>query len=403
MYVKPTDEITFSDVAAFIQEKNRENIILDYKGDWPRNLAKVIAAMANTQGGLIFIGVTEENNSGRPEDVVGVDLGRGEDQLRQRVISTAFQGIYPPVMPEVGACLLDSDPSRAVVIIRVVPSDRTPHAVDNRTKIYVRVDSQTVPYERLAALNELEWLWDRRRLAIENRDALVEAAMERAAWMLEPPVDIDEPSVLRVWVVPYFYSGEEALSPGIAQSLVSSRRVSSGVLGGWTFPNFARRSRSVPGGYCIYSSGDLEIEYDELGTSGLLFSELKLCEVHEQTGWKQLHIGLILNQIDGLLGFASLAYEQGQVWGLLQVQASLHHVQGAILYGGVEERRGQRTLDLRRSPNAVVRILDETIDKRALEVTRPNLVKQATRTLLWAFGHAWDEAAFEQWYSEILR
>lgn len=288
--------------------------------------------MANTQGGLILIGVTEEDSTGRPKDIVGVDLGRGEDHLRQKVISTAFQGIYPPVVPGVGTCLLDSNPKRAVVTIRVAPSDRTPHAVDNRTKIYVRVDSQTVPYERLAALNELEWLWDRRRQAIESRDALVEAAMERAAWILRPPADINEPPLLRAWVVPHFYSGEEVLSLNVVKDLVRIRRVHPDVIGGWSFPNFANTPRSVPLGYCVYSREDRKTEYDELGTSGLLFSEMRLDEVNEQTGWKQLHIGLILNQIDGLLKFANLAYEQGQLWGLLQVHASLHHVQGAMLY-----------------------------------------------------------------------
>ena len=405
MYTKPIDEITFSDVEEFVRAKNRESIILDYKGDWPGDLAKVIAAMANTQGGVILIGVTEDDKTGLPQAIVGVELARGADSLRQRVVSTAYKGIYPPVMPQVGVCSLDQDPDRAVVVVRVDPSDQAPHAVDKRRKVYVRVDSQTEPHS-LATLDELEWLWDRRRQAEEGRDALIEAAMERAAWILKRPANINEdPPLLRAWVVPHFYSGEEALPPNAVKDLVQTRRVHSDVRGRWSFPNFAYRKRSVPLGYCVYSSRDREAEYDELGTSGLLFSEMKLYEVNEQTGYKQLHVGLILSQIDGLLKFANFAYERGQLWGLLQVHASLHHVQGAMLYAVVDRSRtyDRDELQALQSPNKVIPALDETVDRFALEDARPKLVKQAARSLLWAFGYAWDEKDLEQWYSKILR
>jgi hypothetical protein len=213
VYTKPIDDITFSDVDEFVRAKNPESVILDYKGDWPRDLEKVIAAMANTQGGLILIGVTEESKTGVPKDIIGVELGQGEDSLRQRVVSTAYKGIYPPVMLEVTVCALDQEPSRAVVVVRVTPSDQAPHAIDNRRRVYVRVDSQDEPHS-LATLGELEWLWDRRRQAEDRRNTLIEAAQERAEYFLweDPPSAFPVPLLLRSWVVPYFYSGEEWLS-----------------------------------------------------------------------------------------------------------------------------------------------------------------------------------------------
>ncbi|MBM4466312.1 MAG: ATP-binding protein [Chloroflexi bacterium] len=402
MYTKPIDEITFSDIEEFVLGNNRESIVLDYKGDWPSDLAQVIAAMANTQGGVILIGVTEDNKTGLPQDILGVESARGADSLRQRVVSTAYKGVYPPVMPQVGVCSLDQDPDRAVVIVRVAPSVHTPHAVDSRRRIYVRVDSQTEPHS-LATLDELEWLWDRRRQAEERRDALIEAAKERAAWILKHPTDTNEPSLLRAWVASHFYSGEDALPLNVVKELVQTRRVQSDVRGMWSFPNFAYTKRSVPLGYCVYSIEDRRAEYDELGTSGLLFSEMRLDEVNEQTGWKQLHVGLILSQIDGLLKFANLAYKQGQLWGLLQVHASLHRVKGIILYA-VVDRLDRHNQELVRSPNKTILVLNETIDKEALEKTRPKFVKQAAKSILWAFGYGWDEEEFEQWYSSrILR
>jgi hypothetical protein len=403
MYTKPIDEITFSDIEEFVLENNCESIVLDYKGDWPSDLAKVIAAMANTQGGVILIGVTEDNKTGLPQDILGVELARGVDSLRQRVVSTAYKGIYPPVMPQVGVCSLDQDPDRAVVIVRVAPSVHTPHAVDSRRRIYVRVDSQTEPHS-LATLDELEWLWDRRRQAEERRDALIESAIERATWILERP-DTDESPLLRAWVVPHFYSGEEALPPSTVKELMKTRSVHSDVMHGrWSFPDFAQKKRSVPLGYCVYSIRDREAEYDELGTSGLLFSEMRRYEIDEQTGWKQLHFFRILSQIDGLLKFADLAYEQGHLWGLLQAHASLHHVQGVMLYEVVDRMMyGQQdVLDVHCSPNRVVLALDEMVDRYTLKETRPKLIKLAAKSILWAFGYAWDEEVFEQWYSRML-
>jgi len=63
IYVKPINEITYDDVKNFIQKKIKENTFLDYKADFPRKLEKTIAAMANTHGGIIIIGVKEEDNN----------------------------------------------------------------------------------------------------------------------------------------------------------------------------------------------------------------------------------------------------------------------------------------------------------------------------------------------------
>jgi hypothetical protein len=289
-----------------------------------------------------------------------------------------------------------------VVIIRVAPSDQAPHAVDERRKVYVRVDSQTEPHN-LATLDQLEWLWDRRRKAEERRDALIEAAIERATWALQSSTDTSEFSLLRVWVVPHFYSGEEILPLNAVKHLMRTSCVRSDVCGGSFFPQPVRKRRSVPSGYRVYSIRDREAEYDELGSSGLLFSEMRLYEVNEQTGRRQLHAGLILSQIDGLLKFANLAYRQGQVWGLLRIHASLHDAQGAVLYADVERLRVQDVPAVTQSPSNIILVLNETIDRSALEEARPKLIKQAARSILWAFGYDWDEAVFEQWYSQVWR
>lgn len=401
MYRTPIDDVTFSDIQAFVSQENRETIILDYKEDWPKDLEKVIAAMANTQGGVILLGVTEQNKTGRPQEAIGVDLGPGADHLRQRVVSKSYEAIYPPVMPEVAVCPLDQDLSRAVVLIRVAPSDRTPHAVDQRRRIYVRVDSITEPHS-LATLHELEWLWERRRKAEEGRTVLIEAAKERAAWILQRTEEEPE-AILRAWVAPYFHSGEEAVSLDTVRGLLRTHREASDVKGGlWSFPGSVDSRRSVPMGYCAYANRPNRSEYDELGASGLVFTELRLCEVDAQTGWQQLHPYRVLSQIDGLLKFASYAYGEGRMWGLVQVHASLHNVQGAALPYVLKPHQIDEP-STHRSASKVIRIIDETVNSHELEEARPTLVRQGARTMLWAFGFGWNEERFDQWYQQEIR
>ena len=55
------EEISYSDVVEFCLEGKPEGIHLDYKREFPDDLGKHIAAMANTLGGMILIGVDEED------------------------------------------------------------------------------------------------------------------------------------------------------------------------------------------------------------------------------------------------------------------------------------------------------------------------------------------------------
>lgn len=84
IYGKKLTEVTTNDVRNFCQKQNREGINLDYKKDIssPKKIAKTIAAMANTLGEWIIIGV-EDNRDDKPKlPVEGIDY---ENQLSLRV------------------------------------------------------------------------------------------------------------------------------------------------------------------------------------------------------------------------------------------------------------------------------------------------------------------------------
>ena len=59
IYTAPIETVTWKDVEDFCAQGTREGAYLDYKQDFPTDLAKTIAAMANTLGGIVIIGVAE--------------------------------------------------------------------------------------------------------------------------------------------------------------------------------------------------------------------------------------------------------------------------------------------------------------------------------------------------------
>lgn len=79
---------TFADVEAFLREDLAEGVRLDYKRDFPGNLEKVIAAMANTEGGVILIGVDEDPE--RPRYPLLPAVGVPIQQAAVRVVSKAY-------------------------------------------------------------------------------------------------------------------------------------------------------------------------------------------------------------------------------------------------------------------------------------------------------------------------
>ncbi len=63
----------FSTVVSFLEKDHEEGQALVYKGDINRSLRKTIAAMANTIGGLIILGVEDHDNKPKPP-FTGIDF-----------------------------------------------------------------------------------------------------------------------------------------------------------------------------------------------------------------------------------------------------------------------------------------------------------------------------------------
>lgn len=174
IYSKTISTITWADIQQFCSQGIAENTYLEYKVDFPNDLSKVVAAMANTFGGVILIGV-EETDSGTPKmPVVGVQVDRG---LEERVLNTILDTMSPPVLPEIGTCL-SPDKARAVLVIRVPQSELAPHALQRNSNVYIRTGKRNKP-EDFADLDRIDWLRDRRKKSDDLREWIFDRACAR--------------------------------------------------------------------------------------------------------------------------------------------------------------------------------------------------------------------------------
>ncbi len=163
LYTSQAAEITFRDIEFFCSLKIPENSRLEYKScsytnPNLQNIIKAIAAMANTDGGLIIVGVPEEKESGGARSIPGAPVGIPKDkQLKQSIINLCYSKLQPAFCPEILELDTSENSKESVFLIRV-QMDKIPHLPIynlNDNKVYVRFDEQN----RLASREQLRLLF----------------------------------------------------------------------------------------------------------------------------------------------------------------------------------------------------------------------------------------------------
>lgn len=127
------EELHFAAVGGLVDRQVPEDLVLEFKGDrYGRDekslneLGKDPTAMANAAGGLILIGVAEDEQ-GRARDLTSVEL---DDAERRRMLDVLLQRIAPLVPDLVVGELPDpADPTRGVYAIAVPASEAGPHGI----------------------------------------------------------------------------------------------------------------------------------------------------------------------------------------------------------------------------------------------------------------------------------
>src|SRR5579862_2067789 len=155
MLRKRIESLTFADVSDFLVARHEEGLHLDYKLNMPTadKLAKLASAFANTEGGVIVFGVTEDHEVPVPP-FEGADLGANPRQL---VRQACTNHLFPAVDVVVGQVLRNPSAAAKAFLVAAIPqSGKGPHVVKSDGRVYVKVHDHKEPvnptveqYERL--------------------------------------------------------------------------------------------------------------------------------------------------------------------------------------------------------------------------------------------------------------
>src|SRR6266446_1165280 len=167
LFTRPLDQITIDDVNAFLDLNLEEGIRLDYKeaeknmAGPPSSMIETIVAFANTQGGILILGVKADKVTNRPIAREGLTFLK-KTSLEEAITSRCYNAIIPPISPEIGIYTFKPDPTqpaddRAFVVIRVQSGGTAIYSTsDNRVLIRVGSECQNADLMTLRFLFERE-------------------------------------------------------------------------------------------------------------------------------------------------------------------------------------------------------------------------------------------------------
>jgi hypothetical protein len=140
----PAADVTLDRILTLVGRERTESLTLEYKEKYTTNVATSVAAMANTYGGLILVGVLDKSGGDR---VAGVP----EDTV-EKIVNSCFELLEPPWQPEVITVPL-LDPARCVVVVRV-HADRAPRPILIRGAAPIRLHGRNAvaDHRRLESL-----------------------------------------------------------------------------------------------------------------------------------------------------------------------------------------------------------------------------------------------------------
>ncbi len=377
MFVKPINEIEFEDVKIFCNEQIEENRRLEYKKafsskDEKKQIAKEISAFANTHGGVILVGVNEKDR--KPKlPIEGIDYEKG---FNEKVISIALKNIYPPVFPETKVCRFGNNLEKAVVVIRVQESDETPHTVERTTGVYVRVDSQNEPQR--APFEEIEWLMNRRKKAVENRERLLRRAEER---FHNQPTRKDFKAFQCISVIPVFPHAPLVALKDLSETIKESRSVYTSDFPPRDSYKTAHESIVYETQYNEYTKDSGLLDYTEINQFGLIFSKQSLLRDDMK---KKIDLFETSKLLKDVLKYSLKFYEKVGYFGLILINLSLKEIIGWTLTTSERLSYSERPTGSPNIDNIIS--FERKVTVYELSERFDEIVKDVFNELLWSFG-----------------
>lgn len=329
---KPVGSITYDEIVEFAKENHPEGVELDYKKEPPDKdkLSQLVAAFANTRGGLIIIGVEENRENGRPTKWEGVKDDH-YDELSAQVI-----GNISPI-PNFEFHKTEEKNGKVFILIRVFEGDETPYYPHNDSNIWIRtgsikksVDLASPEYaELLFKKNEKAQIGRERNvlLARKNYKAfLTHSESERvrrlpmeSEYLPKEPIGTNT-AMLEVLVQPFHPHGR-LIRPLDIESIIQNTQVENTH---YSFPRRAGHWDSINEGMIQfnwerYSGG---IDCQQIFANGLMFTSDNILRIHNLEG-KFVHLAWFASQLYiTLRGTRNILKElgyQGSVVGEMKV------------------------------------------------------------------------------------
>ncbi|MBA3939589.1 MAG: hypothetical protein C0520_00100 [Sphingopyxis sp.] len=146
MIDRALDAITLSDIEDLVRFKRSEGRTLDFKATFPdaghkgvRDFLADVTAFANSGGGDLVIGVTEDDN-GDAAEVLGISRDNLDENLRR--IEDQLRSCVDPRVPDFRIHRVDLPDGKVVLVLRVGASLIAPHRVtfDRSSRFYRRTN-----------------------------------------------------------------------------------------------------------------------------------------------------------------------------------------------------------------------------------------------------------------------
>jgi len=324
---KQIDQITFQDFEDFCLLRLTKGPRLDYKREIPNNLENLVAAFANTLGGLILLGVDSDRLTNEPVwPPVGMPAQRG---IEERIIQICQDNIYPPVGPQISR-LLDNPHAQGttVAVIRVDESPEAPHAVNEGRHIYERTGNLNTPYD-LANIDRIHHLLIRRQKIEEQREADLENCIRRAELYFDNRRG--EFPARSASVTPLF-PWRDLCNPQACRDFLSN----------WNYETSSQRThwqfQRAPGGALafgnIFASDASQpvVAYGDLSSKGHVFAIENALELDQQKHaiGRCLDYGITCKFVKNVIRFANDFYLQPWLEkpGILSISTGFRYVQG---------------------------------------------------------------------------
>jgi hypothetical protein len=204
LFTVPVERIDFDAVCSFVLHMEKlnaltESVALELKtAPQGRNVVKAVAGLANADGGLVLVGVSEDDTG--KDRLVGVDPGTYDSiisQLRGLLGASVFNFVEPVAVTK-------PQTDQQILVIRV-DADQAPRPVVVSGTVYVRMPGQTVPARR----EEIVRLVQDQRAANATADAAVPALAQHTAptepmrypfWQGEPEPDLTIRIQADIWL-----------------------------------------------------------------------------------------------------------------------------------------------------------------------------------------------------------